>query len=162
MRHCQFVDLKDALDREAEMFRSQFITGLRDNDSKRKLLEVLGPNGNLTVEKLLQLIQHRTQAKRFAESSIHQSTSSVFAYAEKRGPDNKKRSELPSVRSQSCVDGVDLSHSTHVMSASLRLKSVTIVRSRDTTPESAKLKDKKPRELRGKPTENQMHKCRYL
>ena len=76
-RYCKFVDLK-------------FIVGLRDRESKLKLLEALRANDNFTVEELLQLIQYRTQAKRFAESSVHQSTSSVVAYAEKRGPNNKK------------------------------------------------------------------------
>ena len=72
------------------MIRLQFIAGLRDSESKLKLFEALRANDNLTVEELLQLIQYGTQAKRFAESSVHQSTSSVVAYAEKRGPNSKK------------------------------------------------------------------------
>ena len=88
-RYFKFVDLKASPDPEAEMIRSQFIAGLRDNESKIKLLEALRANDNLTVEVLLQLIQYRNQVKRFAESSVHQSTSSVVAYAEKRGPNNK-------------------------------------------------------------------------
>ena len=89
-RYCKFVDLKASADPEAELIRLQFIAGLRDSESKLKLLEALRANDNLTVEELLQPIQYRTQAKRFAESSVHQSTSSVVAYAEKRGPNNKK------------------------------------------------------------------------
>ena len=73
------------------MIRLQFIAGLRDSESKLKLLEALRANDNLTVEELLQLIQYRTEAKRFAESSVHQSTSSVVAYAEKRGLNNEKK-----------------------------------------------------------------------
>ena len=72
------------------MIRLQFIGGLRDSDANLKSLEALRANDNLTVEKLLQRIQYRTQAKRFAESSLHQSTSSVVAYAKKRGPNYKK------------------------------------------------------------------------
>ena len=72
------------------MIGLQFSAGLRDSESKRKLLETLRANDNLTVEELLQHIQYRTQAKRFAESSVHQSASNVVAYAEKRAPNNKK------------------------------------------------------------------------
>ena len=95
-RYCKFVDLKASPDPEAEMIRLQFIAGLRDSESKLKLLEALRANVNLFVEELLQLIQYRTQDKRFADSSVHQSPSSVVAYAEKRGPNNEKRSESPS------------------------------------------------------------------
>ena len=72
------------------MIRLQFIAGLRDSESKLKVLEALRAKDNMTMEELLQLIQYRPHAKRFAESSVHQSTSSVDAYAEKRGPNNKK------------------------------------------------------------------------
>ena len=72
------------------MIRLQFVAGVRGSESKLKLLEALRANDNLTVEELLQPIQNRTQAKRFAESLVHQSTSSVVRYAEKRGPNNKK------------------------------------------------------------------------
>ena len=72
------------------MIRLQFIARLRDSESKLKLLEALRANDNLTVEELLQLIQNRTQAKGFAESSVHQSTSSVVAYAEKHSPNIKQ------------------------------------------------------------------------
>ena len=40
-RYCKFVDLKATLYPEAEMIRSQFIAGLRDNEAKLKLLEEL-------------------------------------------------------------------------------------------------------------------------
>ena len=89
-RYCKFVYLKASPDPEAEKILLQFIAGLRDSKSKLKLLEALRANDNLTVEEMLQLIQYRTQAKRFAESSVRQSTPSVVAYAEKRGPNNKK------------------------------------------------------------------------
>ena len=64
------------------MIRKQNFAGLRENESKLKLLEAL----NLTVEELLLLIQYGTQAKKFAEN--FQSTSSVVAYKEKRGPND--------------------------------------------------------------------------
>ena len=70
------------------MIRLQFIAGLQDSESKLKLLEALRANDNLTVEEQLPLIQYRTHAMRFAENSVHQSTSSVAAYVEKRGPNN--------------------------------------------------------------------------
>ena len=57
---------------------------------------------------------------------------------------------------------MDESHSIYFMSALPRMKSATIVRSKDTIPECAKLKDKRPRELRGKPIKNQMHQCTIL
>ena len=72
------------------MIRLQFIAGQRDSELKLKLLEALRANDNLTVEKLLQRIQYRTQAKKFAESSVYHTTSSGVEYAEKRGPNNKK------------------------------------------------------------------------
>ena len=59
-RCCKFVDLKASPDPEAEMFRLHFIAGLRDSESKLKLLEALRANDNLTVEELLQLSQYRT------------------------------------------------------------------------------------------------------
>ena len=65
-RYCKIVDLKASPDPEPEMIRLQFIAGLRDSESKLKLLEALRANNHLTVEELLQLIQYRTQAKRFA------------------------------------------------------------------------------------------------
>ena len=80
-RYRKFVDLKTFPDSEAEMSLLQKIAGLRDNESKLKFLKALRANDNLTIEELLQLIQYRTQAKRFAESSVHQSTSSAVAYA---------------------------------------------------------------------------------
>ena len=80
-RYCKFLDLKAPPDPEAEMIRIQFIAGLRDSESNLKLLEALKANNNLTLEELLQLIRYSTQAKSFAESSVHQSTSSVIAYA---------------------------------------------------------------------------------
>ena len=89
-RYCMFVDLKASPNPEAGKIRLQFIAGLRDNESEPKLLEALTANDNLSVEELLQLIQYRTQAKRFAVCSVHQSTSSVVAYTEKRGPKDKK------------------------------------------------------------------------
>ena len=46
------------------------------------------------------------------------------------------------------MDDVDESHSIYFMSALPRMKSATLVRSKDTIPKCAKLKDKKPRELR--------------
>ena len=88
--YCVFVDLEASQDPEAEMIRLQFIAGLRDSESKLKLLEALRAKDSLTVEELLQFIQYRTQVKGFVEGSVHQSTSSVVAYAEKRGPNNKK------------------------------------------------------------------------
>ena len=60
------------------------------------------------------------------------------------------------------MDDENESHSTYFVSALLRTKNATIVRSKDTFPESAKLKDKKPRELKGKNIENQMHQCTIL
>ena len=89
-RYCKFVDVKASSEPEAEMIRLQFIAGLRDNESMLKLLEALRAIDNLTVEELFQLIQNRTQAKRFAESSVHHSNSSKVAYAEKRGHNIKK------------------------------------------------------------------------
>ena len=89
-RYCKFVDLKASPDPEAEPIRLQFIAGQRDSESKLKLLEALRANDNLTVGDLLQRIQYRTQANRFAESSIHQSTSSVVAYAKNVAPIIKK------------------------------------------------------------------------
>ena len=47
---------------------------------------------------------------------------------------------------------------THFMSALQRMKSVTIVRNKDTTPESANIKEK-PDQMRGKPIKNQLHQC---
>ena len=110
------------------MFRIIFIAGLRDSEAKLKLLEALRANDYLTVEELLQFIQHRTEAKRYAESSVYQLTSSVVTCGEELVP-NKE------IGNQSSVDDVDESHSTHFMSALLRIKSVTIVRSKDATPD---------------------------
>ena len=47
---------------------------------------------------------------------------------------------------------------THFMSALQRMKSVTIVRNKDTTPECANIKEK-PDQMRGKPIKNQLHLC---
>ena len=88
--YCKFADLKASLHPEAEMIRIQFIAGLRDSESNLKSLETFRANNNLTVEQLFLLIQYRTQAKRFAESAVHQSISSVVAYAEKCDPKNNK------------------------------------------------------------------------
>ena len=89
-RYCKFVDLKACPDSDSEMIRLQFINGKRDRESKLKLLETLRANENLIVVELLQPIHNRTQGKRFAESSILQSTSSVVPNAEKQGPKKKK------------------------------------------------------------------------
>ena len=128
------------------MTRLYFIVGVRDSESKLKLLEALRLNDNLTVEELLQLIQYRTQAKRFAENSVHQSTSSVVAYSEKRGPNNKK--DLSRHQKQEHCGRCGRKPFHLFMSATLRMKSATIVRSKDTILDCAKLKDKKPREQR--------------
>ena len=90
MRYCKFFGLEDSLDPEAEIIQIQFIAGLRSSGTKLKILEALRANHNLTVEELLQLIQYRTQAKRLAESSVHQSTSSVVADEENCGLNKKK------------------------------------------------------------------------
>ena len=155
-RYCKFVNLKASLDPEAEMFQLHFFAGLQDSEAKLQLLEALRQNDNLTVEELPQLIQNRTQAKRVAESSVHQSTSSVVAYAEIRGLKNKNLS-----RRQKPEQGgrCGRTNSLHFMKALLRMKSVTIVRSKDTTHECAKLKNNKHCEFRGKSIGNQIHQC---
>ena len=76
-RNCKFIDLNASTDPEAEMSQLQFIHGLRNKESKLKSFEAPRANENFTVEELLHLIQTRTHAKMFAESSAHQSTSSV-------------------------------------------------------------------------------------
>ena len=73
-------------DPESELIRLQFIGGSRDSETKLKLLEAREANDNLTVEEMLQLIQHRSQAHSFPETSLHQFISSVDAYAEKMAP----------------------------------------------------------------------------
>ena len=100
-RYCKFVGLKASLDPEAQMIRIQFIA----LSIKLKLLEALRTNDNLTLEELLQLIQYRTQAKRFTESSVHQSISSVVAYAENVASILKKIRVV--VRNQSSVNVVN-------------------------------------------------------
>ena len=136
------------------MTRLQVITGLRDSEFKLKLLETPRANDNSTVEEMLWLIQYRNQSKRFAESLVYQSTSSVVSYAEKRGPKNKNK--LSRRQKPEHCGGCARSHSLYFLSALLRMKCVTIGQNKD------KLKNKKLRELRRKRIRKQMHQCTRL
>jgi hypothetical protein len=65
-RHCKFGQLKTCDDPEAELIRLRFIAGLRDKEIKLKLLEQLRTNDALSCQDLLQTIQYRSQAVKFA------------------------------------------------------------------------------------------------
>ena len=97
------------------------------------------------MEELLQLIQYRTQAKRFAESAVHQSNSSIVAYAEKIVVNIGV-----AVRRPNSVDDVNESHFIQIMSALLRNKSVTIVRIKETTLECTDYKKQEVSRTEGK------------
>ena len=142
------------------MIRLQLITGLRNSEFKLNLLEALRAKDNLIVDEMLKLIQYRTQPQRSAESSIHQSISCVVACSGKRGPNI--RNVCVAVRNQNRVDDLDERHSIHSLSALLRMKGLTIVRSKNTTPEFAKLKNKNLRDIGGNLNDSQMHQCTML
>ena len=90
------------------MIRLQFIDGVRDSEFKLKVLEALRlmANDNLTVdERTASAHSILNPDKRFAESSVDQSVSSVDAYAEKRGNNSKKI--CVAVRSQNSASDWD-------------------------------------------------------
>ena len=68
-RYCDFEKLKTVTNPEEELVKIKFISGLRDPEAKLGLLDGIKTKPTMSLSKLTENLQFRSQAMAFASSS---------------------------------------------------------------------------------------------
>ena len=110
-RYCDFDKLKTPANPEEEKVKIKFISGLRDPEAKRRLLDGIKEKSAMSVTAMTESLQFRSQAMTFASSS---SGNKPFTVKEQVGYNFKKTSRKPNkklglFKAIICALGVELS-----------------------------------------------------